>query len=384
MSRDDFIRPSSLAAIALCPGRPTLEAAVEDAFAEAMESIQAEVEVPEAPEAALGTKVHAYVADGIRGWVLCQETGERGALWGDAIALACNEAQAAGLDSWSVRCVQLCMEFARDLITKYEIHPDNVLVEHALDMGDLFGFAKAGTADLVLVVPHKTVIVVDWKAGFIDQGDADDHDQLQAYAIAAAATFKAVEVLVYLYQPRAERHRRASGATFSAQALAKNRAWTEAVVRRARADDPELRPCFDACKHCKALTRCAAAKEWIMNAREAAALIGKPTDPDTWGDLCAVAKTAEKFAEDGIKEAKAWAKAGGEITGWGLQDSGSQTKIDAQKAIKLAREAGTFDQLLEFAAFGAGAAKVVPGIEEAVSFPPKQPSLKPMKATAVA
>ncbi len=370
-TRDDYIRPSSLGEDSLCSGRATLQAIVEEAFGEVT------ADVKEAPEAAIGTKVHGWNAVGIQAW-------KDGAEWGDAIASACNQAQADGLDSWSVHCVQLCCEFARDLIAKHEIERENVLIEHRLDMSDLFGFQKGGTSDLILVVPFKLVIGVDWKAGFLDQGDADDHDQLQAYAAAAAATFQATEVLVYLYQPRAEKHRRATAATFSAQALAANRAWTQAVVRLARGPNPELTPGYQQCKNCKALTRCAAAQEWIVNALEAAALIGKPTDPDSWGELCNVAKTAEKFAERGIEEAKAYAKSGGEINGWCLKDSGSMTKIDAKRAIQLAREAGTFDQLLEFAAFGAGAAKVVPGIEEAVSSYSKSPSLKPTKSAVTA
>ncbi len=343
-----------------------MEAAVETALEEVRKT------VANASEAMVGTEVHAWNSQAIQYWLGGME-------WGDAISKACNEAQAAGLDSWSVRCVQLCCEFARDLIASHGIERENVLTEHALDMTEIFGFTKSGTADLVLVVPFRKVIVVDWKAGFLDQGDADDHDQLSIYGIAAAATFKAEEVLVYLYQPRTEKKHRASAATFSGHALAANRAWIAAVVRRARADHPELSPSFDACKFCKALTRCAAAKEWIMHATEAAALIGNPNDPDAWGELCAVAKTAEKFAESSIEEAKAYAKAGGAITEWALKDSGTMTKIDAPKAIALAREAGAIDQLLEFASFKAGAAEAVPAIAGAVSQMAKSPSLKQVK-----
>jgi hypothetical protein len=317
-----FIRPSSLGAIALCNGRPTMEAAV----------VEAEGEPTSSPVADLGTDLHARTQQAIEGWKLAQETGEHGATWGDTIALACNEATADGVDSWSVRCLQLALEFARDLIAKHDIHPDNVLTEHRLDMASL-GFTKGGTADLVLVVPEKLVVVIDWKYGFLDQGDADDHDQTSAYAAAAAETFDCDKVLVYLCQPRAEKAHRYSGAEYPAETLRKNRAWTAAVIRLARGADPQLDPSYAACVHCRALTRCAAAKEYIVRAQEALALIGPPADPDAWGDLIGAAKLAEKWADQVKDQGKAYVSAGGVATGWKL---GTPRALRSISAVALA------------------------------------------------
>lgn len=301
-----FIRPSNLHAIAACPARPLMEAATVAALGEP----------PDSPEASMGHRAHGFVAKAIENWKLSQETGEHGACWGDTIALACNEAAADGLDAWTVRCIQFCLETARDLISKYEIEADNVLVEHRLDMADL-GMA-GGTADLLLVQPFKRVIGTDWKFTFMDQGDATEHDQLQAYATASAVTFKVPEVIVYLVAPRADKANRITSAKFDADTLRENATWTRAVVTRASAANPELRASYDACLYCRALTTCPAAKGYIMDAQEALAVIGKPSTPDALGELAGAAKLAEKFAEVGKELVKAELIAGNSATGWKL------------------------------------------------------------------
>lgn len=362
---EDYIRPSALTMISLCAAAPAMSAEVVNRFGEP----------EEAPaEANTGHVVHLHVAIAIELW-------KHGAKWGDAIAEACNRAQQAGLDSWSVRCVQLCAEFGRDLIAKHEVEVENVLVEHRLDMVGA-GFRRGGTADLVLVLPFKRIVVVDWKAGFLDQGDADVHDQLAAYGAAAAVSFAAEQVIVYLYQPRAERDRRASAGDFDAKKLRATAAWSVAVTERARATDPELSPSYDACKHCRALHRCPAAKEWTMRVLEAFNVIGSAADPDGWGEAIGAAKIAEKAGGAALDTAKAHLQKGGEATGWCLQPGRLMTKIEPKQAIELARKNGNLDALLEFASFKAEAAKVVPGIEEAARAIPTSPSIKPAKGAA--
>lgn len=301
-----FIRPSSLAAIAACPGRPLMEAAAEQVLGKQEDS----------PEASMGHRAHAFVADAIKSWTVAQESGEPDAQWGDCIAHACNRAAADGLDAWTVRSIQFCLEAARDLIAKHEIEPENVLVEHWLDMAGMG--MKGGTADMVLVVPFKLVLVADWKFTFMDQGDATEHDQLQAYAAAAALTFQTPEVIVALVAPRAERANRITLAKFDADTLRDNAAWTRAVVARAQAADPELCPSYGACLYCRALTTCPAAKDYIVNASEALAVLGKPSTPDDLGALADAAKLAEKFAENGKDIVKAELIAGKPATGWKL------------------------------------------------------------------
>ncbi|HYE07695.1 MAG TPA: DUF2800 domain-containing protein [Planctomycetota bacterium] len=363
---EDYLRPSAVTANSICAAAPAMQAAVVNAFGEE----------EAADEADVGTKIHHYVAEVIEIW---RDHGD--VEWGKVIASICNDAQRDGLDTWSVRCIQLCAEFARDLIAKHKVERENVLTEQRLNMEGA-GFRRGGTADLVLILPFKRIIVVDWKAGFLDQGDADQHDQLGVYGASAAVTYLADDVIVYLFQPRAERERRATAGHYDAKKLRDTAAWSVAVNDRCRQPNPEVTPAYDACKHCKALHRCAPAKEWTVNVLEAIALIGKPTDPDAWGEAVAAAKIAEKAAGTTVDMAKAHLAGGGEITGWSLQGSGSTTKIDAAQAIELARKGGFLDQLLPFASFKTEAAKVLDGIAPAVSVVPKSPSLKPAKSAA--
>lgn len=324
-----FIRPSSLHAIAACPARPLTEAATVATVGEPAES----------PEASMGHRAHAFVADAINNWKLSQETGEHGACWGDTIALARNDAAADGLDAWTVRCIQFCLETARDLIAKYEIYPENALVEHRLDMTDLG--MSGGTADLILVEPFERVIVIDWKFTFMDQGDATEHDQLQAYAASAAVTFRTPEVIVYLVAPRADKDNRVTSAKFDADALRENATWTRAVVARATSERPELRASHDACIYCRALATCPAARKYIMDAHEALAVLGNPTTADDLGELANAAKLAEKFAESGKETVKAELIAGNPATGW---------KLGAPRAIRSV--VGVADALAEMEAAG--------------------------------
>lgn len=354
-----FRRPSNIGRIAACNGQPIMAAAVtlEDG------------EAPAAPEADLGNVVHAAVCDGAQLW-------KGGMSWGDAIARVCNDAAASGMDSWSVHCIQATLEFYRDLIARYGIEPDNVLPEHQLDMAAT-GFKRKGTADLVLVIPFKLVVIVDLKAGFVDQGDAEDHDQMAVYAAAAAATFKAQKVIVWLWQPRAERDRRATAAEFDAALLHDTTTWSLAVLYRSRQPTAELCAGFNQCATCPAVRRCPAAKEFIVNVQEALAVLGAPTTPESWGEAIGAAKLAEKWAEAWKDAGKAHLLAGGQAIGFKLGTGRAIRAVaDVPGAFAKLREAGLESEALEAASLSVGkltpyAAEVIAGhITEKVSDPP--------------
>lgn len=358
-----FIRPSALTKLSLCPAAARMEATVVDRFGEPEISIEADV----------GTRIHWYVAEAIK------RARDTASGWDDIIAMVCSEA-ASEMDTWSVRCIRLCIEFAGELIKEHRIERSHILVEHELDMEGA-GFRQRGTADLVLVIPFHLVIVVDWKCGHLDQGEAVDHDQIMAYAIAAAVTFKSSSVIVHLFQPRADKPRRESAAGFNAKALMANAAWSIAVTARAREENPELMPSYHACHHCKALHRCQAAKEWTMRFFEAIDLIGSPTDAEGWGMTIAAAKIAEAQAAQALHMAKAHLVAGGAASGWTLQPGRIQTKIDTARAIELARAGGFLDVLLQYASIRAEAAKAIPGIEDATRGVPTAPSIRPDRSS---
>ena len=333
IDREAFIRPSTLAAIAACNARPTMEAATIALYGQ-----------PEsAPVAEMGNDLHRRAQGAVLSWTTSSMGGHfPQAQWGDVIAFSCNQALKDGLKSWSVWCLQFALERVRDLIDKHSIEPVNVLTERRMDM-DGVGFRNGGTADVVLVVPFKRVIVVDYKFGFLDQGDAEDHDQAQAYALAAADEYSCEDVEVWIIQPRAEKPHRMSGATFDAAALRKNRAWTQAVLRLARGDNPELTAGYSQCVYCRAFTHCPAVKERIVHAQEALHLIGPPTDADAWGEAADAYKLAEKWGADGKDETKAHllANGPGSVTGWKLGAGRSMRSVsDVPTALQRIRDAG--------------------------------------------
>lgn len=321
---EKYIRPSRLKQLSICAGSAKMQAITVGMFGAPAE----------APVATLGTDLHGYAEGGVKDY-------KGGSDWGGAIANACNAATKDGVDGWSVNCLQRSLEQVRDICEKYGIERDNILTEYQLDM-DVVGIHRKGTADLVLVnLDNKIVIVIDYKFGFIDQGEANENDQTQAYAIAAASDFHCDKVFVYLIQPRADIDNRISCSLYDAESLRQSRLWIDATVRLARASNPPLTPHYDACLYCEALAHCAAAKEYIMNTLEAADMLGTGTyTPEQWGDAVGAAKLAEKLADLVKDNAKEHLKQGGEVTGFKLGNPRSVKSVNANSALEMLNGAG--------------------------------------------
>ncbi len=299
----NFIRPSGLKKLDLCPASAQMEAAV----------VEQHGEPPDGGAAALGTLAHAELAYQIN------------AKYGKLAPGDCPRA----LDTWTRSVVDYAFNFANALIEKHQIEPENVLVEHHLD-GDGFGLPNGGTADLILVVPFKRVIVVDFKAGFLAQDDADEHDQLACYSILAARTFKTQEILVYIVQPRADVE--VTGATFDANALRITETWVRDVTRRARDPDAALNPGFEQCKFCKALPHCPAAKDYVMRLKDVLSSPIGPISDDDFGRLADAAKLAEKFADAGLTLVRTRITSGGKASGWEIGPAGTKKVIEDAEA----------------------------------------------------
>lgn len=314
---EPFIRPSSTGENALCAGRPLMQAT--------MVALHGKREA--APEANMGHKAHAWGESGVRLLTTdmddmepLEEVADIESVIRDLrrnMAEARNGGQDCAVDTWTERVVEDYVRFIHGLIVKHGISPDNVLVEERLDMTDI-GFRNGGTSDCILVVPFKLVIVVDLKAGFLEQEEAADHSQIAGYGVSAALRFQTKDVMVFIAQPRQEKSKRFSGATFDAAAIKETAAWISSVNNRCRATNPELTAGYAQCANCQALARCAAAKEMMMNAQEALETLGMPLDADGRGALADAAKLAERFADAGKEIVKAALKAGESATGWKL------------------------------------------------------------------
>lgn len=331
-------RPSNIGRIDDCNGQPIMAAAC----------IEKDGQPKSAPEADLGNDVHDSVHQGVR--LFLDVTHD----WTAAANMVCDKATARGMDSWSVHCIRLTLEFYESLVRKYQIDPENILVEHALDMQST-GFRRKGTTDLALVIPYELVVIVDLKAGFVDQGDAEDHDQMAVYAAAAAETFKAKKVIVWLWQPREKPANRASAAEFDADTLRATTAWSRDVLERSRNPNASLKAGFNQCATCPALRRCPVAKDAIMNVQEALAVLGDPVTDSEWGEAIGAAKLAEKWGETWKEAGKAHLMNGGQAIGFKLGAGRSiESVANVPEAMTKLRDAGMEAEGLEAASISAG------------------------------
>jgi hypothetical protein len=273
------------------------------------------------------------------------------------------------------------LRFYGGLVEKYQIERDNILVECPLDMVTC-GMTRNGTSDLVLIVTGKLVVICDLKAGFLDQGDADDHDQMASYAVAAAMDFQCEEVHVYLFQPRAEKEHRSSAARYDAKQLRDAAAWSHSVCALARNPNPPLTAGFLQCNTCPAMRRCEAAKEYIMQAQEAIEIMGEPLTPDTWGETIGAAKLAEKWADEWKKAGKAYMQEGGLATGFKLNDGRSMRACDTVAIAMRKLEAGGYgNELLTATTISIGklSPEAIECIKENISTKKCEPSIAPDK-----
>ncbi len=117
-----------------------------------------------------------------------------------------------------------------------------------------------------------------------------------------------------------------------------------------------------------------------MRLSEAAKSIGKATDPKTAGEQIGAVLLAGKLHNAGKEVAKEFLRGGGVASGFTLTEGGMTTKIDAPKAIELAREAGKLDDLLDHVGVKASAIEALEGIiDGACTYEPKAGSIKPDK-----
>jgi hypothetical protein len=275
-----FIRPSSLPALALCPGRALMEAraCAQAPWLEAMQSDAARE----------GTLAHEAIAQVL----LC--------CWQEKmpadLALDRCGALLARLSPWAKQAARTCVAYAlalRERLERESGGPVTSQVERHLG-GDGIGIRRGGTADLVLIGGNR-VVVVDWKCGFLDQGNATTHRQLHAYAVMAWDRYRQPlgirSVDIHLAQGRL---RAFSAARFTEAWIEAARADCQRVVAAASADAPPLAPSIGACRYCKALPWCRAARESIMDAIAEHALFGEAPDDVARQDEAAA--LARRFA----------------------------------------------------------------------------------------
>jgi len=295
--RADFIRPSNMGAIELCNGKPLMEWRAVTAVP-AIDQISR-------PAAEQGTQGHTVVAQTLAltyqqpgGWTLPEDALNQ-------MSMAMSK-----LEDWTKDAVRRCVAYAVALVDQAMGQGWRITIQIEMHLsGHGVHIARGGTADLIILchdaqtdeIVH--VIVADWKLGWLDQGHAADHLQLGAYAVMAWDKYKPRQgVTVHLAQGRRQEF---SSAHYTASAIEAVRQRILAAVAAAWTDEPEIKPDIDACRYCRALLFCRAAREQLMYANDQLALFGDAV-PDRI-QLAKDAAIARRFAEDAREISKLWA-----------------------------------------------------------------------------
>lgn len=298
MSLRDYLRPSSLPALAECPGRAAMEAL-------AVERCPALLRIV-SPQAEQGTLGHAVVAQALS--LIYQ--GPDG--WSDpAEVLTKLAGTLAALDSWTADAARRCVTYAVALVDQEAGDGHNVTVETEMHLpGKAISIGRGGSADVVILSKSRDtghvlrVVIQDHKLGFLDQGEAAHHLQLWAYAVMAWDKYRpTLGVEIHLAQGR---RRDFSAASFDQHAVDLAARQIREIVRQAKAPSPALVPTITACRYCKALPLCRAAREAIKMQASEASMFGIDTN-----DRVALANDealARRFADEARALMKAWAR----------------------------------------------------------------------------
>jgi hypothetical protein len=294
MNIEEFVRPSSMSPIEDCPGRPRMEA-------RALAMVPALAHISRAV-AEQGNLAHAVKAQVLA--LIYHQTGG----WTDpAAALAKMAGALSQMQPWAADACRRCVAYVVALVDQMVAAGLRVAVEVEMHLsGRGVGIKRGGTADTILLGFRDNrlacVIIEDTKTGFLDQGDAADHLQLATYAVMGWDKYQPPEpVVIHLAQGRL---RDFSAASFDQDAIASVRERIRAAVARALSEKPQLNPCINACRYCKALLFCAPLRERLMDASDRLALLG--ADPRDRLRLAEDASLCRRFAEDARELAKVW------------------------------------------------------------------------------
>jgi len=289
----EMIRPSSMEPIEICSMRPRCEAAAVK-LVPALRDMTTEA----AHQGTLGHEVLADIArDAFAGdWSRAEEV------------IKGMHVRMNGLLPWCKDAVRTCTVYLCDLVRRYV--PRYPLMQILAEIhlpGEGLLIPRGGTADLVLLCMNEhgeleLVIVVDWKTGFVYQGEAADHLQLGCYAVMASDQYRPKNgVIVHLAMGR--RHE-FSSALYEQEAITGVRNRIRAGVTNALSIHAVHRPCLKACRFCKAMCFCIPLRNHLMSAIDELAMFG--ADPADRVAIAEMARLAKRFVAEADALAKHW------------------------------------------------------------------------------
>lgn len=205
-----------------------------------------------------------------------------------------------------------------------------------------------GTADVVIVAPHK-IIIIDWKFGWQFVPESHDNPQLATYAAAAMQEFNKNEGEVILFYPRFSK---IDTFTFTKPALIADNVYE--IISNAKKKDAPLNPSEKACQYCRAYEKCPAvrkAMEIVCTAKEANSVehIHDINDVAVLSDLLEKSRIAKKLISSIEDRCKVYAMENdGECGDFILRTSSGARKVsNPSQAFAKVSDVLTADEFVE-------------------------------------
>jgi len=208
-------------------------------------------------------------------------------------------------------------------------------------MGSNFEEITFGTCD-VLMVKSDRVILIDWKFGRKEVGEAANNLQLAAYAVGAAQIHGVDTVECHVFQPRINHH-----STYAFTDIPAVLSSIEELIEISNAPVWTFNPSEKTCQYCRAKFVC----KPCLSALQQLPAIAQGTDlalAAAMPDLIARAKQAAKIADAVLDKAKAMLTEGHEIPGYFLKPGNEVRKVtDIAKAFELIKDFISYEDYLK-------------------------------------
>lgn len=258
----EYIRPSSLHRVMLCPGSYELSKNCQQADTEA--SLE-------------GTLLHGVLADSVSNGLV---------------------PNVDGLTPEQEIAVTKCVDFLKRILDEWEGEKYDLFAELPVELEHDNVFLTKGTADIVAVShTREEAFVVDWKFGRNEVPEAENNPQLATYCAAVSNKFDLPgSVSGYIYMPRLDKSTKATYADpeqiSSVVYEATQKAFGSSIV---------LNPSDEACRFCPAKTSCPAYQKSFSQLACRPDLSVMP--PEKLERLYIVAQSVKKWIENDLENA---------------------------------------------------------------------------------
>lgn len=248
--------------------------------------------------------------------------------------------------------VQWCRDTEERLLTEHlQGEPEERVIireERMFDADRSF----SGKPDLVGIA-GKHAFVIDYKFGRIPVEKSESNLQLAALAVLVNDNYGAEAIDVAILQPYTMGSREPHVCHYGIEAIQQARSFFRASIARANAPGAQLKPSEDACRYCRAMASCPAAKMLVVrNTVEDLNLNWEQWSPDRRREAYEVAKVAGKYKAAVERHVKADLRAEVDIPGLELSAGRKTVTItDAASAFSLLNSA--FPEVVTAEAFTA-------------------------------